>query len=129
MNPNNTSYLWSYSVCDPDNIDSFKMEARRGLNLHLIPSDRNEEEHILMNSYSPSSSSASSRREEGSSEDLPEEMDTAAGGSSLEETADPNEKEWLEETSEKMISACRSHSWETFEEFLSDKTISKRKKK
>lgn len=96
------------------------MEDRHGLSSAVLVenlSDYSEDEDS-----SSSSSSSSTSCEQGRNEDL-EEMEESR------DEGDPNEKEWVQETSEKMTSACRSYSWETFEEFLSDKTISKRKKK
>lgn len=96
------------------------MEDRHGLSSAVLVenlSDCSEDEDS-----SSSSSSSSACSEQGRNEDL-EEMEERG------DEGDPNEKEWVQETSEKMTSACHSYSWEPFEEFLSDKTISKRKKK
>lgn len=43
--------------------------------------------------------------------------------------SDSKEMEWVEETREAMCEACKNQDWPTFEKFLSDESISKRKKK
>ena len=43
--------------------------------------------------------------------------------------SDSEEMEWIDKTSEAMYDACCRPDWNTFEKFLSDKSISKRKKK
>ncbi|GFH48848.1 hypothetical protein CTEN210_05324 [Chaetoceros tenuissimus] len=42
---------------------------------------------------------------------------------------DQDEMEWVQETSRSLLEACESDDWDTFEKFLSDESIPKRKKK
>ncbi|GFH61996.1 hypothetical protein CTEN210_18472 [Chaetoceros tenuissimus] len=45
------------------------------------------------------------------------------------ENLEENEWDWVEQTSEAMYEACSQGDWDTFEKFLSDESISKRKKR
>lgn len=44
------------------------------------------------------------------------------------EDSDSEEMEWVQETSKFLLEACESKNWEIFQMFLSDKSITKRKK-
>ena len=64
-----------------------------------------------------------------SNEALENDADTAAVEVESEDDSDSEEMEWVEETSTSLLEACQNREWQTFEKFLSDESISKRKKK
>ncbi|GFH46430.1 hypothetical protein CTEN210_02904 [Chaetoceros tenuissimus] len=63
-----------------------------------------------------------------SNEDLENDADEVVKVES-EDDSDSEELEWVQETSEFLLEACQNREWQTFEKFLSDESISKRKKK
>ena len=65
-----------------------------------------------------------------SNEDLENDADTAIEVEvESEDDSDSGEIEWVEITSKSLLEACQNREWQTFLKFLSDKSISKRKKK
>ncbi|GFH46428.1 predicted protein [Chaetoceros tenuissimus] len=66
-----------------------------------------------------------------SNQDLGNDANTAAVKVESEDEMDldSEELEWVDITSRFLLEACESKDWEIFEKFLSDESISKRKKK